>query len=197
MSRKRALSISLGGSERKRLIPVSGDSESIEVEPQSAPDQLIYGSQADRSIPPSISVHSAITITPQIQLCPSKSQETRTTGLCFRIRAVPLRWTSDTLLQILGSLDQDLGHQQIELTLCQNGLTQTAVLSFEGTCTAFFRKIPLYEDFPIMLKNKTFGKSSTGLIIDRHFHGLTVLHEPTDWVEKEYDCSVFILGFGA
>jgi hypothetical protein len=98
-------------------------------------------------------------------------------GPCFRIRFVPPDWSHEKLLDTIYQIDPPLRtYKQFWLSLSRSGSTQTALLIFEDKCTEYFLSISLYKD----------RDTPVDLVIDRHFHGMTVLHTPPGGIAVEY-----------
>jgi len=98
-------------------------------------------------------------------------------ALCFRVGDVPLDWNGTKLLDTIYQVDPLLrNHKHFRLSLSQSGSTQTALLIFEGACTEYFGSIGCNES----------RHTPTDLMIDRHFHGMTVLYTPPGKIAVEY-----------
>lgn len=89
---------------------------------------------------------------------------------------IPKSWDKDRLRNELYKLDAELRENDIALSMCPCGSWGTAVLEFKHADTAFFRNLPIDEDYNVL---------DSPLVIDQNFFGFTVLHSPKGKISAE------------
>ena len=98
--------------------------------------------------------------------------------MCFRISAVPQKWSERDLLEALQTVDPSLGNQSgLSLFPACCGSTQTALLNLYDDHSHNFNNIdaskPKYVQVP-----KTTTREEALLVIDSRFYDLTPLNSP-------------------
>jgi hypothetical protein len=114
---------------------------------------------------------------------------------CFRISDVPSTWNNDDLLDFLRKVDGSLATMtlrgdQLSLYPACCGSGKTALLNLNlNDCPRFFHSLKPSDSEYVQTR---YGSSQeeSGLVIDRHFYGLTPLNTPEGEVIAE---SVFAL----